>query len=158
MINEKYEQAKAIIKSFQEHEDIYFENSTSTVLITDSEEILGVRFPETYRKFLEDFGVLAFGSLEVFGISTHDLYQDNSYNAIKLTLDRRSDFDLPNNFVTIASLGNGMEYYLDCDHLKNGHNCVKLFWRAIPINDQEPKIVADDFGEFLLEEIQLDRK
>ncbi|HVV75604.1 MAG TPA: SMI1/KNR4 family protein [Mycobacteriales bacterium] len=94
-------------------EDAEHGKGSSPEHIKAAEETLGVRFPSEYVHFLGDFGWLAIGAAEIFGLGEDaPPYLD----VVGMTLAERRDQQpsLPNNLVPVMNDGGGNLYCLDC--------------------------------------------
>ena len=65
-----YEKVKKII---YENEDLsdYIEN-INYELIEKGEKYLDIKFPNTFKQYLKDFGSLTFGATEIYGVIDED--------------------------------------------------------------------------------------
>lgn len=119
-------------------------------LVTKAEGTLGFEFPPSYRKFLTTYGCGDIEGLEFYGL-TDDNFQSSAIpNAIWLTLDERKS-GLPENLMLVYSTGDGNYIALKMDETdEHGENPAVL---VSPTGNVLEK-VANDFGEFLLTELQ----
>jgi hypothetical protein len=124
----------------------------SEELIQKAEKALGLKFPPTYRLFLKRYGCGGVGSMEVYGIIDDKFNESGVPDGIWLTLKHRNK-GAPHHFIIIASAGYGPLYVLDASQSnENGEYPVLLWTPGEPPTPTEK--VADDFGEFLLEQVQ----
>lgn len=139
-----------IIESHKEAAD--FEEPKSEKLIKYAEEVLGINFPPTYRCFLMQYGCGDIEGLEIYGIIDEDFETPGIPDGIWLTLDERKTGGLPSHFIIISSTGDGYWYCLDASQPNSeGEYPVVIWGLGIPENKKEK--VAEDFGEFLLNEL-----
>src|SRR5688572_26339557 len=82
-------------------------------LVERAEELLGVRFPPTYRHFLHELGCGDVAGAEFYGIASDDLLKGPIPNGIWLTLDERTTSGLAENMVIVGADGTGGYYALD---------------------------------------------
>jgi len=69
--------------------------------IREAEKELGLIFPSEYSKYLEDFGAISFGSVEITGLNI-----DNYANVVNLTKkERERDPDFPKDAFVIQNTG-----------------------------------------------------
>jgi hypothetical protein len=92
-------------------------------LVVRAEDVLGVRFPPSYRRFLQDFGCLSVSSEEIYGIVDEDLLRGPVPNGIWATLDERKKFGLEKQFVILGSTGSGGWYALDTSRADTNGEC-----------------------------------
>jgi hypothetical protein len=124
------------------------EGKKETALVEKAEKCLGLSFPNSYKIFLETLGYCGIKGLEFYGIFGDDFENSGVPDAIWLTLKNRKT-GLPHSFVIVSSLGNGTYYALDTSQLNADGECPVVTYE---INGRIEKI-ADDFGEFLLSEL-----
>jgi len=82
--------------------------------VTEAESALGVSFPADYTRFLEDFGWLAIGSTEIFGLGKG---VPDYLNVVRMTLAERRDTQptIPSQLVPVMNDGGGNLYCVDCE-------------------------------------------
>ena len=96
----------------RDHPDISFPSRpASDALIDRAEKYLAVTFPDAYRQFLQHWGTLSIGPLEVYGVTGDEFESSSVPNAIWYTNELRRQFGLPREFVILYD-NNGYEYYL----------------------------------------------
>lgn len=121
-------------------------------LLQKAEEVLGLTFPPTYRLFLKKLGCGGFGGFEVYGLIDDNFYDSGIPNGIWLTLDERNLYNLPHSFIIIGSLGYGPSYVLDASQPNQDGEYPVLVY-SVGQNPQKAEKVNEDFGDFLLEQI-----
>ena len=143
-----------LLKAFQlidENKD-FMSGPKSEELIQKAEQALDLNFPPTYRTFLKKYGCGGIGGFEIYGI-TRDFDYASIPNGIWLTLDERKDDYLPKHFIIVSDTGDGYWYCLDASQVNaSGEYPVVIWGLGIPEKNKEK--VAEDFGEFLFEEVQ----
>lgn len=125
-----------------------FAGPRDLALLTLAEEVLGGKFPPTYRAFVESLGAGNFGAFEVYGVIDSDFDHSTVPDAVAVTLKDRSDNKLPDRYLVIGSTGYGPEYCIELSD--NGESPVFVFKSGPPSIRQRIEDVARDFGEFLL--------
>lgn len=87
---------KDVIKALQGKSDLVSGNGTSEELIREAEETLGLRFASDYRVYLMYYGIVAFDSHELTGISS-----SKRLDVIQVTINQRqrNAFDLSEMYV-----------------------------------------------------------
>jgi hypothetical protein len=84
-------------------------------VVRQAEQILGLVFPPTYRRFLLEYGAGGYGYIEIYGIvNNEDLTVKGVPNGIWYTLDERTTSQLPPSYVVIYNDGEGSLACLDC--------------------------------------------
>jgi hypothetical protein len=146
-----YEAAKQIIRRYKDAAD--FEGRRSEKLIRAAEKELGLQFPPTYRRFLLEYGVGGFGGSEIYGVIHENFRNSGVPVAIWYTLTERKDSKLPGDYVVIYNEGTGTLYCLDTE--SDGEEApVVTFVLGLSIDQQEPEVVAEDFGAFFRELVE----
>jgi hypothetical protein len=147
-----YERAAALIRAHAAEAD--FVGPRPAELVAAAEARLGLTFPESYRRFLREFGAGAIGSVEVYGVINADFDHSATPDAIWDTLGLRAMFNLPTNLIPIHDLGDGDTYFLDCA-VPGAEGPVIVYHPGLAPHEQPPGPAAADFGAFLLELVQL---
>lgn len=151
-----------LLKSFElidndNHADkVHISGNKNEELIKAAENILGLKFPPMYRLFLKKYGCGGLGYVEVYGLtkeSSPDFEKPGIPDGIWLTLEERKTGGLPNHFIIISDTGDGYWYCLDssCSNLNSEYPVI--IW-GLDIPEKNKEKVADDFGEFLLQQIE----
>ncbi len=112
-----------------------------------AQEVLGVSFAESYRRFLMDFGWVEIGPFEVYGLGAGiPEYLD----VVKQTLWERIEarYHLPRHLIPIMNSGGGDQYCLDTSQPEDGESPVVLFDHELG-SEQEPSRVGDTFSLWL---------
>lgn len=146
---------KKAVKLLKKNEDLCeFVGEIDEKVIEKAEELLGIRFPDTYRQFLANYGAGDFGAEEIYGIVDDNFIDSEIPNGIWLTLNEREEGDLPEELVIIYYTGD--EYYYCLDTSKMVKNECPVV--AIDIGDfnGEREVIYRNFGEFLLEIISME--
>lgn len=144
-----YQEAIELMK--QNEDECDFVGERTDELINKAENVLGFSFSKIYRDFLKKFGAGNYGSEEVYGL-IHDDFE-NSYvpDAIWYTLTERKDSKLPKHLLVIYSTGMGELFCLDFNSVNEvGEPKVINFIPGIDVDKQDLTIIANDFGDFLL--------
>jgi len=120
-------------------------------LIEKAEQVLQIRFPPTYRRFLEEYGAGSIAGAEFYGI-TRDNFENSSVpNGIWLSLDERRSSGLPMAYILIYSRGDGIYFAIDTSRIDpEGENPV-VIWDPFGGSKMSGEVIATDFGAFLLD-------
>lgn len=147
------EQAFQLIGSIGKAE---FHGPKSEALIVHAEQTLDLTFPPTYRQFLSRFGCGGVPGRELYGLIDGDFENSSVPDAIWLTLDERQTSQLPKSLVLVSDTGNGGYYGIDVSQkTSEGDSPVVEWWPGAPPNASgNRRIVANDFGSFLLEQVR----
>jgi hypothetical protein len=123
-------------------------------LILLAEESLNLKFPRSYSLFLSEYGNGGIGSCDIYGLtkkSEKGFIIPGVPDGIWLTLKERTQRNLPKHFIIIAMTSDGYWYCLDTSQ-KNEHGECPVVICGLDITDETKEKVAEDFGEFLLEQ------
>ena len=142
MNSDAFNQLKARIAA----NPIHFElgNPATEETISKAEQFLGVRFPETYSRFLRTWGTLAIGPLEFYGIAGNDFEKSSVPDGIWFTQAKRKQLGLPTNLIVLLD-NNGDEYY------SVDTNSGKVVTWEVPTR-RVGRELADDVFNFILKE------
>lgn len=91
-----------------------------------AERELGLRFPDDYREFVRRWGWAMIGHNHLLGLGADTR---KGCNVVRTTLLTRSDVSpiWPDDDVPIMGFGNGDEYYLDTEKMRDGV-CPVFMW------------------------------
>ena len=126
-----------------------FAGKKSDDLIAKAEQALVLKFPPSYKQFLNKLGCGGIEGSEIFGVIDENFEKAGIPDGIWLTLDERKS-GLPEYFVVVSEVGDGAYYVLDTSQVDVDGECPVVTYE---INGSSEK-VADDFGSFLLSELQ----
>ena len=119
-------------------------------VIKAAEAKLNVRFPQSYKVFLNGYGAALFNGFEIFGFF-EEIRNDKSpplwTNVVSATqMTRRASSGLiPDRYVAISNDGCDCSYYLDTQRIENDEECpVIALGPGI-----EGEVVAESFVDFL---------
>lgn len=149
---ENYKKAIKVIE--QNKSECYFAGQRSENDIILAEKALGLKFSGIYKEFLKTYGVGSIGSEEIYGISSLDFENSTVPNGIWYTLSERKEINLPANLLVIYSTGDGELYCLDYNKINEEKEpAVVSFFSGFDLDIQKYDIIAEDFGDFLLERV-----
>jgi cell wall assembly regulator SMI1 len=121
-------------------------------LICLAEKTINIKFPSTYRQFVQRYGCGSIKGFEVYGLTDESFDYYGSLDAIGLTLEERENGDIPVHFILIGDVGDGFYYCLDSSQPnEDGEYPVVIWGYGVPEKNKEK--VAEDFGEFLLNQL-----
>jgi antitoxin YobK len=148
-----YEKAKELILDNDELAD--FNNGVSNELIALAEEKIGLKFTGSYLDFLQTFGVGNFGAEEIYGIIHEDFENSATPDAIWFTLTEREESNLPSHLLVIYHTGGVELFCLDYSKLDDDKEPrVVVFVPGFELKYQTYEVIADTFGDFLLELVE----
>ena len=92
--------------------------------IKKAERALNLKFPLTYRYFLQEYGGGYFGRTEVEGIIDENFDHCDHYDAVRTTLNNREKYQLPLDLIVIGTTGYGPDFVLDYSRLNLEGECL----------------------------------
>lgn len=123
-------------------------------MITCYEKKLGVNFPESYKLFLKEYGTLSFNGESFYGISKKGLLAESVPDIVFATLAERKLGCIDNQMIYIKSSGYGPLFSIDTSIIGNNNEPVVVETQLSFTDDQEKIVIADNFVEFLYNEIK----
>jgi hypothetical protein len=131
---------------------VHFVGQRDLKVVAAAEEALGLVFPPTYRRFVSELGAGSVGGREFYGVIDADFTNSTAPNGIWLTLDERTTYALPSQFVIVGDTGMGEWYALDTQEKDaNGESPVLILW---PDGWQTVEVTAADFGSFFWDSVK----
>jgi antitoxin YobK len=141
------------LKLIAKHDDLAdFVGPRSGDLVAKAEQALGHKFPPQFREFVNHLGAGSFGSIEIYGVIDEEFERSSIPDGVWLNLKERREYGLPDDLLIIADLGNGDRYCIELEDGADGR--VVLLIHGRPPAHAERELVAEDFGAFLLEQVE----
>ena len=152
-MNENYSKAKKIIEENESIGD--FVGGISDNIIRDAEELLGLKFPTSYKMFLNNYGAGNFGSEEIYGIINGEFENSGIPDAVWFTIKQRRELKISNSLIVIYFTG-GEEYFcLDTSKINNDMECpVVSYIIGDEVTENELETIFNNFSDFLLSVVQ----
>jgi hypothetical protein len=156
---QNYEKAKELITEALNRPGVFytFVGPRPVDLINLAQDHLSVNFPETYRRFLLEYGAGGLGSFEIFGVVQED-FENHDYlhiDVVWLTLKGRREWDLPEFLLPVYDLRDGELFCLDFRKKVGDEVKVVGFTPGYSTPEQSLDIVAEDFGKLFLDQVKL---
>jgi len=157
MSMQDYEEAKELVKELlkKTHGASTFIGPRPETLINLAQDRLTVKFPETYHRFLLEYGAGGVGGVEFYGVVQKDFEHSGYPDMVWLTLKGRKEWGLPNFLLPIYDLGDGEVFCLDLRVQEGNEAKVVGFTPSYSSAEQNLDVVAEDFGKLFLDQIQL---
>jgi antitoxin YobK len=150
---EDYRAARDLV---EQHEDLAdFVGERPDDLVTRAEQALGTGFPPSYRAFVSELGAGDIAGAEFYGVIDDDFESSGVPNGIWLTLQERTDSDLPPELIVVGDDGMGNYYALDSSRQDASGEYPLVIW--VPGSSRpgdELETVAGDFGQFFREQVE----
>lgn len=121
--------------------------------IDAAERMLNLRFPPSYRKFLQTLGVGAFYDAEFYGIIAGKVPGTSAPSMVWRTLEDRKLAGYPKTHVTIMSSGYGPIYCLDGPIVTPEGEYPVVEWTPATSAVNPGERLAESFGAFFLNEL-----
>ncbi len=123
-------------------------------LIRECEASLNIRFPASYRSFLEEFGWGYFGSLELIAGLGRDIPEEwqRGANIVHVVTDERSGpLQCPLDIIPFCQSGAGDWYALDCrSRIEDESPVVVMSHERAAGDGWLPVRCADSFAHWIL--------
>jgi len=141
-----FEELRALLKKHPDLVDVGTPASDQD--IANAEYFLGIAFPEDYKWFLKEWGNLAFGPFEFYGIVGKDFVNSGIPDAIWYTNRLRTQIGLPRDLIILWN-DNGVKYY----YLRaiDAESSPVVIWT---VEQREIVEIRPDLFSFMLAEIQ----
>lgn len=129
-------------------------NGKPDTLIKKAENLLGINFSNQLTAYLQQLGYLSFSGNEVFGLTDDSFSGVAEGNIVEYTLHDRKTYNLPNQWIPICNLGDGMLAFQDYSQVGDGDEppIIEAYYDGSEFVIAET--LADDFGDFLLQLVQ----
>ncbi|MFI7122908.1 SMI1/KNR4 family protein [Amycolatopsis sp. NPDC049868] len=129
------EASERLIELIRANEDISnHADGSDEATISAAERTLGVAFPPSYRRLIQEFGAWEIAGEEFFG-------------SIAETLDMRRDHGMPSELILVTFDGMGGAVVLDSSQQDDSGEYPVLAWVHA---DETREKLGDDFGSFAL--------
>ncbi|MGL5720215.1 MAG: SMI1/KNR4 family protein, partial [Alphaproteobacteria bacterium] len=122
------EKAFELIEEHFSETEKFFGFPQTYEIIHKAEEALALKFPKTYKKFLEKYGYGGVGWFEIYGIIDSDFINSEVPDAIWLSLEGRKAFSFPHHLIAIYNVGEGTKYCLDTSQMNESGECPVVAW------------------------------
>jgi len=149
MAIEDVDRALALIA--EHRDDGTFAGPADDATIERAETLLGLTFPPTYRRFLEQLGAGDIWGEEFYGIVDEELENPLVPNVVGLALAERNAGSLPDHLLPVYGVGDGTIFGLDFNATAEQEPPV-VSWHGDPEAGTEAE--AADFGAFLLQVVE----
>lgn len=155
-MNYKYQKVTQQLRDYAQQRLIV--HPASEEELTIAEKSLGVKLPESYRRFQLEFGSFEGTAVDVWSVGKPATSWGR--NIVGYTKSERSGgaIDscnpfLPDHLIAVGETYRGNPYCLDTSKYRDDE-CPVVLWDHDKDNYQTPKVVADDFLDWLEQEIE----
>ena len=126
----------------------------SDEMISLYEKELSISFPESYKIFLKKYGTLSFNGESFYGISRLGMVATSAPDVRFVTQEARKLGDIDENMIQIKSSGYGPIFSIDKSIIGSNGEAAIVETELSFKRDKYKKVVANNFSEFLLNEIK----
>ena len=127
-----------------------FEEGVASEIVEKAENILSVRFPPSYKMFLEKYGVGDIFGVEIYGIIKDPTIDASAVpNCVWITQNLRKTIGLPLQYIAIASTGYGPFYFINTIVRDKDEESPIVIWEKGKVQS-----VSKSFGDFLYTELK----
>ncbi|MEV7549764.1 SMI1/KNR4 family protein [Amycolatopsis sp. NPDC089917] len=117
------------------------------VSIDAAERALGVAFPPSYRRLIEEFGTWDIAGEEFLGVYRTPAYGNELLGSVKATLDLRRDHGLPAELIVVMFDGMGGAIVLDSSKADRFGEYPVFVWSHV---GEPVEKLGEDFGSYAL--------
>ncbi len=128
-----------------------FEGRKPEALIVEAEHALGLIFPPSYRRFLQELGCGDVNGWEIFGLVDDNFETSSIPNGVWLTLTERKNIDLDLDLIIVADSGDGGYIAIDKRTVDEDEESPVVY---LSVNGQRGPTIAKSFGSFFLEALK----
>lgn len=113
-----------------------------------AESDLGVAFPASYRRLIEEFGTWDIAGEEFLGVYQTPAMGQKLLDSVTETLDARSRFRMPSDLIVAMLDGMGGLVVLDSSQVNQEGEYPVLVWHPGVVDRESMERLGDDFGSF----------
>jgi len=129
----------------------YHEDPPDAALIEEAEQILGLTFPPSYRRFLSELGECDIEGREFYGVWRRCDDPRQLMGTVAYTLDERRDAEMPVALIAVQHDGMGGFYVLDTAQPDDeGEALVLVYLPPWVTNGESLEYIAPSSGAFAL--------
>ncbi|MFC8817837.1 SMI1/KNR4 family protein [Streptomyces rochei] len=113
-----------------------------------AESDLGVPFPPSYRRLIEEFGTWDIAGEEFLGVYQAPALGQKLLGSVVETLDARSRYGMPSDLIVAMFDGMGGLVVLDSSQADQGGEYPVLVWNPGIADRESMERLGDNFGSF----------
>jgi len=130
----------------------FFAGEKTEGLIKKAELALDFKFSPQIRAFFRKFGAGSIGSEEIYGVINDDFVSSSVPNGVWFTLIERKEINMPKHLYVVFDTGSDEFICQDYSNMNDdGEPRIVLYYPGADNESQPYEVVADDFGNYLLE-------
>jgi hypothetical protein len=113
-----------------------------------AESALGVTFPPSYRRLIEEFGTWDIAGEEFLGVYQTPMMGQKLLGSVTETLDARNQYGMPSDLIVVMFDGMGGLVVLDSSKVDQAGEYPVLVWHPGVADREGMERLGDDFGCF----------
>ncbi|WP_329320451.1 SMI1/KNR4 family protein [Streptomyces sp. NBC_01262] len=116
-----------------------------------AEQELGVAFPPSYRRLIEEFGTWDIAGEEFLGVYRTPAMGQRLLGSVTETLDARNRYGMPSSLIAVMFDGMGGLVVLDASERGRDGEHPVLVWHPGSMGDETMERLGEDFSSFALD-------
>ncbi|MEU0070846.1 SMI1/KNR4 family protein [Streptomyces sp. NPDC006332] len=138
-----------VIQLVRENDDIAnHADGCDAGTMTAAESDLGVAFPPSYRRLIEEFGTWDIAGEEFLGVYQTPAMGQKLLGSVTETQDARSQYGMPSDLIVVMFDGMGGLIVLDSSQVDQEGEYPVLVWNPGVVDRESMERLGDDFGSF----------
>jgi hypothetical protein len=143
------EASERLIELVRENDDIAnHADGCDAETMAAAESDLGVAFPPSYRRLIEEFGTWDIAGEEFLGVYQTPVMGKKLLGSVTETLDARSQYGMPSDLIVTMFDGMGGLVVLDSSQVNQGGEYPVLVWNPGVADRESMERLGGDFGSF----------
>ncbi|GAA2655324.1 SMI1/KNR4 family protein [Paractinoplanes durhamensis] len=118
--------------------------------VAAAERELGVAFPPSYRRMIEEFGTWDIAGEEFLGVYQTPAFGQKLLGSVTETMDARGQYGMPFELIVVMFDGMGGLVVLDASKADQEGEYPVLVWNPGIADRQSMERLGDNFGSFAL--------
>jgi hypothetical protein len=121
---------------------VYTMGEQPVSLIDSAERQLGLTFPTMLRDYLQQYGALSYGSVELLGLGVPEI----SYRSLVMQTRELRECGLPHNYIAIEDQGEGFYILMALDG--------QIYQWNLETRSIQPSAIANNLDDYLTQHLQ----
>lgn len=143
------EASERLIELVRRNDDIaHHADGCDSGTMTTAESDLGMSFPLSYRRLVEEFGTWDIAGEEFLGVYRTPATGQKLLGSVKETLDARSQYGMPSDLIVVMFDGMGGLVVLDSSQVDREGEYPVLVWNPGAVDRESMERLGNDFGSF----------
>ncbi|MER7051380.1 SMI1/KNR4 family protein [Streptomyces sp. NPDC000351] len=150
------EASNQVIRLVRDNEDIaHHADGCTPAVLARAEQELGLAFPPSYRRLLEEFGTWDIAGTEFPGVYRTAVKGDQLLGTVEETLSARENQGLPTPLMVVKTDDVWMLVVLDTSQSDQSGEYAVYAWNPGVLKGGAMERIADNFGSFALTECHM---